>query len=68
MYSVHHSKLRTTASGLVSSSQERIVDGLGDDDMGVKSTATTIEERGGEGIKDGTISKTVEFKVHASAA
>ncbi|KAH7070057.1 hypothetical protein FB567DRAFT_218971 [Paraphoma chrysanthemicola] len=69
MYSVTQSMPRMTAAGLVSSSQERIVSGT--EEMGVKSIAETVEDigdRNSERIKDGTISKTVEFEFHATSA
>tara|TARA_R110002003_G_scaffold79_4_gene7030 strand:+ start:12512 stop:12703 length:192 start_codon:yes stop_codon:yes gene_type:complete len=61
---------RMNGAGLVSSSQERIVDGV-EEEMGVKSIAETVEsagERASERIKDGTISKTVEFQFHTTSA
>jgi hypothetical protein len=71
MYSMSNNKTRGVTSGMFSSSQERIVDSAADDGMGVKSMATTVDddgERSGERVKDGVISKTVEFQFHTTSA
>jgi hypothetical protein len=54
----------------VSSSQERIVDGVGEEHIGAKGMAGTIDHDRDEGSneeKNGTIRKTVEFGFRDSA-
>jgi hypothetical protein len=54
----------------VSSSQERIVNGVGDDNIGAKSMAGTTDhdkDEGSDEEKNGTIRKTVEFGFVGSA-
>ncbi|KAF2825543.1 hypothetical protein CC86DRAFT_32372 [Ophiobolus disseminans] len=70
LYSMNNHKSRVNASGMMSSSQEHIVNGSPEEEMGVKSIATTVEDYGdrNERVKDGTISKTVEFEFHTTAA
>jgi hypothetical protein len=71
MYSMSSNKPRLNASGLVSSSQERIVDHSAGEEMGVTSVVGTVDddvEKGIERVKDGAISKTVEFQFHATTA
>jgi hypothetical protein len=62
MYSINNIETRVDANGQVSSSQERMIDGIA-------THAGTRE--GGEGFdingKYGGISKTVEFQCHGSA-
>jgi hypothetical protein len=62
MYSMNNIETRVDANGQVSSSQERIIDGIA-------SHAGTGEGGEGFGIKEkhGGISKTVEFEFHESA-
>ncbi|KAH8704385.1 hypothetical protein GQ44DRAFT_692634 [Phaeosphaeriaceae sp. PMI808] len=62
MYSMSRTRSRMDP---ISSSQERIVD-----EMGVKSTVETMDsgEHNNEPDKQGTISKTVEFKFHTTPA
>ncbi|KAH7391687.1 hypothetical protein BKA66DRAFT_568102 [Pyrenochaeta sp. MPI-SDFR-AT-0127] len=70
LYSIHHSKSVVVTSDEASSSQERIVQVPGDDDMGTKSVAGTVEyerDESSDRTKKGTISKTVEFGFHDSA-
>jgi hypothetical protein len=58
------------ASGQMSSSQERIVDGAREEDIGTKSMAGMMDYDGEEGSdrnKKGTICKTIEFEFHNSA-
>lgn len=69
--SINLTKLKASGTGHhVSSSQERIIDGGRDDDMGVKSTAITMNCKGKKlsvRSDEGIISKTVDFEVHESA-
>jgi hypothetical protein len=54
----------------MSSSQERIVDGAREEDIGTKSMAGMMDYDGEEGSdrnKKGTICKTIEFEFHNSA-
>ncbi|USP73231.1 hypothetical protein yc1106_00505 [Curvularia clavata] len=71
-YSLNCIKRKVGVSGHhVSSSQERIVDGPKDDDMGLKSTDIAVNceiNEGNDAFNDGTIDRTVEFESHQSVA
>lgn len=65
---MNHTKTRVIATGPMSSSQERIVDGTREEDIGTKSMVGMMDyDEGGSGrSKKGTICKTIEFEFHNS--
>jgi hypothetical protein len=64
LYSLNRTKTRGVGSCLASSSQERIINRAGEDNIGTKSMAGTTDHDRSEASdeeKNGTIRKTVEF-------